>query len=161
MAHTKKLYIYIYISSVAQTCPTLWPHEPQHARPPYPSPTPEVPPNPCPLSRWCHPTISSSVVPFSSCPQTIFEKIKSRTLIIAITMPYYHLFVSILCLLLVCEQWLCLTLLWDTRTWYIVSGMCVEWVIQKLKTHHSFPASASNVKEPKDPTFPHLFNPLP
>ena len=43
-------------------------HEPQHARPPCPSPTPGVHPNPCPLSWWCHPTISSSVVPFS-CPQ--------------------------------------------------------------------------------------------
>ena len=40
-------------------------HEPQHARPPCPSPTPRVHPNPCPLSRCCHPTISSSVVPFS------------------------------------------------------------------------------------------------
>ena len=57
-------------SSVAQSCPTLWPHELQHARPPCPSPTPGVHPNPRPLSRWCHPTISSSVVPFSSCPQT-------------------------------------------------------------------------------------------
>ena len=42
-------------------------HEPQHARPPCPSPTPGVHPNLCPLSRCCHPTISSSVVPFSSC----------------------------------------------------------------------------------------------
>ena len=49
---------------------SLWPHEPQHARPPYPSPTPGVYPNSCPLSRWCHPTISSSVVPFFSCPQS-------------------------------------------------------------------------------------------
>ena len=49
---------------------SLRPHEPQHARPPCPSPTPGVYPNPCPLSRWCHPTISSSVVPFSSCPQS-------------------------------------------------------------------------------------------
>ena len=49
---------------------SLWPHEPQHARPPCPSPTPRVYPNPCPLSRWYHPTISSSVVPFSSCPQS-------------------------------------------------------------------------------------------
>ena len=48
----------------------LWPHEPQHTRPPCPSPTPGVHPNPCPLSRWCHPTTSSSVVPFSSCPQS-------------------------------------------------------------------------------------------
>ena len=38
---------------------SLWPHEPQHARPPCPSPTPGVHPNPCPLSWWCHPTISS------------------------------------------------------------------------------------------------------
>ena len=41
------------------------PHEPQHARPPCPSPNPRVHPNPCPLSRWCHPSISSSVIPFS------------------------------------------------------------------------------------------------
>ena len=45
------------------------PHELQHARPPCPSPTPTVYPNSCPVSRWCHPAISSSVVPFSSCPQ--------------------------------------------------------------------------------------------
>ena len=44
---------------------SLWPHELQHARPPCPSPTPGIYPNSCPLSRWCHPTISSSVVPFS------------------------------------------------------------------------------------------------
>ena len=49
---------------------SLWPHEPQHARPPCPSPTPGVHSNSCPWSRWCHPTISSSVVPFSSCPQS-------------------------------------------------------------------------------------------
>ena len=45
-------------------------HEPQHARPPCLSPTPAVHPNPCLLSRWCHPTILSSVIPFSSCPQS-------------------------------------------------------------------------------------------
>ena len=49
---------------------SLRPHEPQHPRPPCPSPTPGVHPNPCPLSWWCHPTISSSIVPFSSCPQS-------------------------------------------------------------------------------------------
>ena len=48
----------------------LWPHEPQHTRPPCLSPTPGVYSNSCPLSRWCHPTISSSVVPFSSRPQS-------------------------------------------------------------------------------------------
>ena len=48
---------------------SLWPPEPQHDRPPCPSPTPGVHPNTCPSSRWCHPTITSSVVPFASCPQ--------------------------------------------------------------------------------------------
>ena len=48
----------------------LRPHEPQHARPPCPSPTPRVHPNSSPSSRWCHPTFSSSLVPFSSCPQS-------------------------------------------------------------------------------------------
>ena len=50
---------------------SLWPHELQHARPPYPSPTPGVYSNPCLLSQRCHPTISSFVIPFSSCPQSL------------------------------------------------------------------------------------------
>ena len=50
---------------------SLRPHESQHARPPCPSPTPGVHPNSCSLSRWCHPAISSSVIPFSSCPQSL------------------------------------------------------------------------------------------
>ena len=50
---------------------SLRPHESQHARPPCPSPTPGVHPNSRPSSRWCHPAISSSVVPFSYCPQTL------------------------------------------------------------------------------------------
>ena len=49
---------------------SLWPHEPQYTRPPCPSPAPRVHPNPCPLCRWCHPISSSSVVSFSSCPQS-------------------------------------------------------------------------------------------
>ena len=57
-----------FICSVASD--SLRPYEPQHARPPCPSPTPGVHPNPCPLSRWCHPIISASIVPFSSCPQS-------------------------------------------------------------------------------------------
>ena len=48
---------------------SLWPHESQHTRPPCPSPSPGVHSNSCPSSRWCHPAISSSVVPFSFCPQ--------------------------------------------------------------------------------------------
>ena len=50
---------------------SLWPHESQHARPPCPSPTPGVHPNSCAPSRWCHPAILSSVVPFSSCSQSL------------------------------------------------------------------------------------------
>ena len=50
---------------------SLWPHKVQHARPPCPSPTPGVHSNSHPSSQWCHPAISSSVVPFSSCPQSL------------------------------------------------------------------------------------------
>ena len=61
-------------SSVQFSCSVmsdfLWPHGPQHARPPCSSPTPGVYSNPRPLSQWCHPTISSSVIPFSSCLQS-------------------------------------------------------------------------------------------
>ena len=61
----------VQFSSVAQSCMTLYdPCPSQHARPPCPSPTPGVHPNPCPLCWWCHPTISSSVIPFSSCTQS-------------------------------------------------------------------------------------------
>ena len=63
-----------YTTSVQFSCSamsdSLQPHEPQHARPPCPSATPRVHPNPCPLSWRCHPAISFSVVPFSSCPQS-------------------------------------------------------------------------------------------
>ena len=50
---------------------SLRPHESQHARPPCPSPTPRVHSDSCPLSQWCHPAISSSVIAFSSCPQSL------------------------------------------------------------------------------------------
>ena len=50
---------------------SLWPHKLQHTRPPCPSPTPRVHPNSCPSSQWWHPAISSSVVPFSSCLQSL------------------------------------------------------------------------------------------
>ena len=67
MCHCFLLSVQFSCSVVSDS---LRPHEPQHARPSCPSPTPGVHPNPCPLSRWCHPTISSPVVPFSSCPQS-------------------------------------------------------------------------------------------
>ena len=63
------------ISSVQFSCPvvsnSLQPHESHHARPPCPSPTPGVYSNSCPSSRWCHPAISSSVVPLSSSPWSL------------------------------------------------------------------------------------------
>ena len=61
--------LYISSSSV-QLLSRVWLLRP-HARSPYPSPTPGVHPNPCPSSKWCHQAISSSVVPFSSCPQSL------------------------------------------------------------------------------------------
>ena len=64
------IYLFFHQFSCSVMSDSLRPHEPQHARPPCPSPTPRVHPNPCPLSQWCHPTISSSVIPFSSCPQS-------------------------------------------------------------------------------------------
>ena len=61
----------VQFSSVAQSCPTLCdPMNRKHSRRPCSSPTPRVHSNSRPSSRWCHPTISSSVVPFSSCPQS-------------------------------------------------------------------------------------------
>ena len=57
-------------SSVAQLCPTLWPRGLQYTRLPCLSPTPEVYSDSCPSSPWCHPTISSSVIPFSSLLQS-------------------------------------------------------------------------------------------
>ena len=67
--------LFLYASSVqfshSVMSNSLRPHRLQYARPPCPSPIPRVNSNSCPLSRWCHPTISSSVVPFSSCLQSL------------------------------------------------------------------------------------------
>ena len=84
---------YVQFSLVAQLCPTLWPHGPQHARPPCPSPTPGVYPNSRPSSWWCHPTISSSVVPFSLLP-SIFCSIRvfSNQSVLRIMWPKYWSF---------------------------------------------------------------------
>ena len=60
-----------YIINISPHGDSLRPHESQHAKPPCPSPTPRVHSDSCPSSRWCHPAISSSVVPFSSCPQSL------------------------------------------------------------------------------------------
>ena len=67
----KTFWIYILQFSYSVVSDSLRPHELQHSRPPCPSPTPEVHSDWRPLSRWCHPAISSSVIPFSSCPQSL------------------------------------------------------------------------------------------
>ena len=65
------LFHSVQFSSVTQSFLTLRPHEPQHTRPPCASPTPGVHSNSCPSHWWCHPAISPSVAPFSSCPQSV------------------------------------------------------------------------------------------
>ena len=70
LIHTVQISMYQRVSSVTQSCPTLRPHGLQHARPPWPSPAPKDYSSSCPLSQWWHPTISSSVIPFYSHPQS-------------------------------------------------------------------------------------------
>ena len=67
--HIIKIWLFLLFSCLVVSGSSR-PHEPQHARPPCPSPTPRVYSNSCPLSQWCHPTISSSVVPLSSLLQS-------------------------------------------------------------------------------------------
>ena len=71
---------------------SLWPHESQHARPPCPSSTPRFHSNSRPLSQWCHPTISSSVVPFSSCPQSLPASVFSNESTLHMRWPKYWSF---------------------------------------------------------------------
>ena len=69
---TREAHIHVSVpfSSVAQSCLTLWPHGLQYISLPCQSPSSGVYSDSCPLSQWCHPTISPSVIPFSSCPQS-------------------------------------------------------------------------------------------
>ena len=78
---------------------SLQPHESQHARPPCPSPTPEVHSDSCPSSQWCHPAILSSVVPFSSCPQSLpaLESFPMSQLFICINIWYLFFWFTLLC----------------------------------------------------------------
>ena len=71
---------------------SLWPHESKHARPPCPSPTPGVHPDSCPLTQWCHPAISSSIVPFSSCPQSLPASVFSNESTLRMRWPKYWSF---------------------------------------------------------------------
>ena len=66
-------YYFLFLFCHSVVSDSLWPRDLQHARLPFPLLSPQVCSNSCPLSRWCHPTISSSVTPFSSCPQSFPE----------------------------------------------------------------------------------------
>ena len=68
--HSRKSFSSVQFSH-SVVSDSLRPHESQPGRPPCPSPTPGVHPNPGPSSQWCHPAFSSSLVPFSSCPQSL------------------------------------------------------------------------------------------
>ena len=87
---------YRLFSSVQFSCSvmsdSLRPHESQHARPPCPSPTPRVHPDSHPSSQWCHPAISSSVVPFSSCPQCLPASVFSNESTLHMRWPKYWSF---------------------------------------------------------------------
>ena len=71
---------------------SLWPHGLQHARLSCPSPSPKACSNSCPLSQWCHPTISSSVIPFSSCLQSFPASVFSNESLLCIKWPKYRSF---------------------------------------------------------------------
>ena len=87
--HSLELLEWVQFSSGAQSSPTLQPHGLQHTRLPCSSPTPGACSNSCPLSRWCHPTISSSVVPLSSCLQSCLASVFSNELVVHIRRPKF------------------------------------------------------------------------
>ena len=75
-----------------QSLSSVWPQESQHPRPPCLSPSPRVHSNSCPLSQWCHPAISSSVIPFSSCPQSLPASVFSNESTLPMRWPKYWSF---------------------------------------------------------------------
>ena len=83
-----KYFAFYHFSSVVQSCLTLKPHGLQHTRFPCPSQTPRAYSNSCPSSQWCHPTISSSVIHFSSCLQSFLIGITRRSIAAQITEPH-------------------------------------------------------------------------
>ena len=89
-------FVYVCLSypqfSHSVVSDSLWPHKSQHARPPCPSPSPRVHPNSHPSSQWCHPAISSSVVPFSSCSQSLPASVFSNESTLRMMWPKYWRF---------------------------------------------------------------------
>ena len=114
---------------------SLWPHESQHARPPCLSPTPGVYPNSCPSSPWCHPAISSSVVPFSSCPQSFpTSGFFSNELALLIRWPEYWSFSFS-----VCSSNEYSGLISFRIDWFDL--LSVQGTLKNLLQHHSLKAS--------------------
>ena len=114
---------------------SLRPHGPQHAGLPCPSPTPRVYPNSCPLSQWCHPTVSSSVIPFSSCLQS-FPASGS--------FPVSQLFISVGQIIGVSASTSVLpmnTQDWSPLGWDWLDLLVVQGTLKGLLQHHSSKAS--------------------
>ena len=113
---------------------SLWLVGPQQARPPCPSPTPGVYPNSCPLRQWCHPTISSSVVPFSSCFQSLPA---------AGSFPMSQLFASGGQSIGVSASTSVLSM--NIQDWSPLDGLvgspCIQGILKSLLQHHSSKAS--------------------
>ena len=88
----KALFSFLVQFSRSVVSDSLRPHESQHTRPPCPSPTPRVHSGSRPLSQWCHPAISSSVVPFFSCPQSLPASVFSNESTLCMRWPKYWSF---------------------------------------------------------------------
>ena len=114
---------------------SLWPHEPQHARPPCLSPTPGIYRNSCPLSQWCHLTISFSVDPFSSCLQS-FPTLGSFQLSWLFTSGGQTIWVSALTSVLPMN-----TQDWYTLGWTGLDLLAIQGILKSLLQHHSSKAS--------------------
>ena len=115
-------------------CNSLWLHEPQHFRPPCPSPTPGIYPNSCPSSQWCHPAISSSVVPVSSCPQPLPASVFSNELTLCMRWPKYWSFSFSVSPSNEHPRLICFRMDW-------LDLLVVQGILKSLLKHHSSKAS--------------------
>ena len=121
--------------SLSVVSDSLWPHELQHTTPPCPSPTPEVHSNSCPLSQWCHPAISSSVVPFSSCSQSLPESVFSNESTLRMRWPKYWSF----CFSISPSKEHPGLISWTPMDW--LDLFAVQGTLKSLLQHHSSKAS--------------------
>ena len=113
---------------------SLRPHESQHARPPCPSPNPGVHSNSHPLSRWCHPAISSSVVPSSSCPQSFPASVFSNESALCMRWPKYWSFSFSIILSKEIPGLISFRMHW-------LDLLAVQGTLKSLLQHHSLKAS--------------------